>query len=207
MNAKNPDQDRRTSGIQRSGRAAKVVSSVLQATGEELNRVGYANLRVDEVADRAGVNKTTIYRRWPTKSELVCDAVRAYFRRERERPDTGNLREDMISYLHTLIGASKTPMWRGVLTVLTGGTDPDIDVLAQELLQRERDFRTALIQRGIDRGELPRAVQAELIGDLFSAPILRRLLTFNEEVEPDYAESVVDVVLGGAAVIAMRQPG
>ena len=58
----------------------------------------------------------------------------------------------------------------------------------------------------MDRGELPRSVNPELIGDLISAPILRRLLTFGEEVAESYAEAVVDVVLAGAVVVALRDP-
>lgn len=205
--AKTQDRDRRTTGVQRQGRAAKVISSVLQATGEELNRVGYANLRIDEVAERAGVNKTTIYRRWPTKAELVCDTISADFRLERPQFDTGSLRGDFLEYLKKLIASANGSMWRGIHTTLTGRSEPEIEALAQELHLKERDFRTSLVERAIDRGELPRSVNPELIGDLISAPILRRLLTFGEEVAEGYAEAVVDVVLAGAVVVALREPG
>jgi len=199
-----PDGDRRTNGVQRQGRAAKVVAAVLQATGEELNRVGYANLRVDEVAERAGVNKTTIYRRWPTKAVLVSDALDSHFQTERPLPDTGSLRGDILDYLGNMVTLARTSMWRGMLTALSGRTDPEVEIVARKLYLRERGFRTRLVQRAIDRGELPRAVDAELIGDLFSAPILRRLLTFGEDVEREYMESVIDVTLAGAAVAAIR---
>ncbi len=209
LNAKAQAQasDRRTSGVQRQGRAAKVVASVLKATGEELNRVGYANLRVDEVAERAGVNKTTIYRRWPTKAILVSDTLDSHFEVERPMPDTGSLRGDFLAYLTNMVTLSKTAMWRGILTALSGRTDPEVEAVARKLYKRERSFRTNLVQRAIDRGELPRSVNAELIGDVCSAPILRRLLTFGESVESDYIEAVVDVALTGAVVTAMRDSG
>ncbi len=208
MNAKAQTQvgDRRTSGVQRHGRAAKVVASVLKATGEELNRVGYANLRVDEVANRAGVNKTTIYRRWPTKAILVSDTLDSHFQTERPAPDTGSLRGDMLEYLINMVTLSKTSMWRGIFTALSGRTDPEVEEVARKLYLRERSYRTALVQRAIDRGELPRSVNAELIGDMCSAPILRRLLTFGESVENAYIVAVVDVALAGAAVTAVRDP-
>jgi len=204
VKAKAPTGDRRTNGVRRQGRAAKVVASVLQATGEELNRVGYANLRVDEVAERAGVNKTTIYRRWPTKAVLVSDTLDSHFQTERPLPETGSLRGDILDYLSNMVALAKTSMWRGIFTALSGRTDPEVEVVARKLYLRERAFRTRLVQRAIDRGELPRAVDAELIGDMFSAPILRRLLTFGEDVERDYIESVIDVTLAGAAVAAIR---
>jgi AcrR family transcriptional regulator len=201
---KPPDSDRRTNGVQRQGRAAKVVASVLQATGEELNRVGYANLRVDEVAERAGVNKTTIYRRWPNKAVLVSETLDSHFQTERPLPETGSLRGDILDYLVNMVTLSQTSMWRGIFTALSGRTDPEVEVVARKLYQRERDFRTRLVQRAIERGDLPKAVDAQLIGDMFSAPILRRLLTFGEDVEREYIESVIDVTLAGAAVAALR---
>ena len=199
--------DRRTSGVRRHGRAAKVVASVLKTTAEELNRVGYANLRVDEVAARAGVNKTTIYRRWPTKANLVSDTLDSHIEVERPAPDTGSLRGDFVAYLTNMVTLSRTAMWGGILAALAGRTDPEVEAVARKLYYRERDFRTGLVQRATDRGELPKGVNAELIGDMCSAPILRRLLTFGESVEVGYIEAVIDVTLAGAAVAAVRSNG
>lgn len=207
MNAKLQPGERRTSGAQRQGRAAKVVAGVLKATGEELNRVGYANLRIDAVAERAGVNKTTIYRRWPTKAILVSDTLDSHFQVEREMPDTGSLRGDILEYLNNMVALASTPMWRGVLTALLGRTDPEVEEVATKLYKRERTFRTRLVERAVARGELPRSADAELTGDLFSAPILRRLLTFGEQIEQHYIESVVDATLAGVAVVAVRNNG
>jgi len=207
VNARVQSGERRTSGVQRQGRAARVVASVLQATGEELNRVGYANLRVDAIAERAGVNKTTIYRRWPTKAILVSDTLDSQFQFERELPDTGSLRGDILEYLNAMVRQGRAPMWRGVLTTLLGRSDHEVEAVATKLYQRERQFRTRLIKRAVERGELPRAVNAELTGDMFSAPILRQMLSIGEEVDQAYIESVVDATLAGAAVIAMRDNG
>jgi len=103
-----------------------------------------------------------------------------------------------------MVTLSKTAMWRGIFTALSGRTDPEVEVVARKLYDRERGFRTRLVQRATERGELPKAVDAQLIGDMFSAPILRRLLTFGEDVEREYIESVIDVTLAGAAVAAVR---
>ncbi|MBW2942717.1 TetR/AcrR family transcriptional regulator [Zhongshania aquimaris] len=191
-------KDRRTSGIQKQGRAAKVVNDVLRSTCEELNNVGYAALRVEDVAEKAGVNKTTIYRRWPTKNELVIDAIRNSYIAEHEFPDSGVLREDLIQYLRIMIRRTKNPMARGAMIALNNSTDPGMKPLADELLGRARRYRTLMVQRGIDRGELPEHTDAELISDLFSAPILRRLLTLGEPVKLSYIDAVVDTVLAGA---------
>src|SRR5262245_26513815 len=92
-------KERKTAGVQKSGRASRVVRDVLQATREELDRAGYAELSVESVAALAGVNKTTIYRRWPTKSELVVAAIKEYFDQSQDFPDTGVLRSDLLEYV------------------------------------------------------------------------------------------------------------
>lgn len=184
-------------------RGASVVNSVLKATGEELNTAGYAALRVEDVAERAGVNKTTIYRRWPTKDELVIDALRHVYEEQQFIPDTGDLREDMLQYIRHLIKQVKNPIPRGALVTLHNCSDPAITPIARELLGRARDVRVQIVKRGIERGELPAAVDPEIISDLFSAPILRRLLTFGESVKPRYIEYVIDTVIAGANAVSL----
>lgn len=69
------ERTRRTGRVRTGGRAEQVVQRVFATTLAELSRVGYQAMRVDDVAERSGVNKTTIYRRWPTKAQLVTAAM------------------------------------------------------------------------------------------------------------------------------------
>ncbi len=66
---------RRSPQARVGGRSARVVSTVLRTTLEVLGERGYAGLRIEDVAAQAGVNKTTIYRRWPTRADLVIAAL------------------------------------------------------------------------------------------------------------------------------------
>src|SRR5512132_695784 len=77
------------------GRSARVRAAVLRATIAELLRTGYAGLSVEAVADRAGVHKTTVYRRWGTLQQLVTDALLAHVSAKVPQPDTGTLRSDL----------------------------------------------------------------------------------------------------------------
>jgi hypothetical protein len=61
------------------------------------------------------------------------------------------------------------------------------------------------IQRGIDRGELPKSTDPDIISDLISAPRLRRLITFNEKIKPYYIESMIDAVIVGANAVASKR--
>jgi AcrR family transcriptional regulator len=84
------------------GRTAKVRAAVLQATVAALAEDGYEALNVEDVARRAGVHKTTVYRRWPTKPELVADAVRERSDERVEVPDTGTLAGDLQALARAL---------------------------------------------------------------------------------------------------------
>jgi AcrR family transcriptional regulator len=169
----------------------------MEATRIELSRVGYADLRIEDVASEAGVNKTTIYRRWPTKTDLVRDAILQFQIRGDVLPDTGCLKSDLLAYFKNMIKMSKNDMWRGVLTTLTNRTDPAIDKLAHTLRREEQARRAKVVQRASDRGEIPAAVDPALIAEMIAAPIMRGLLTFNDRITARHVESVIDIVLAG----------
>jgi len=199
-------RERRTSGVQRTGRASRVLNSVLTATGEELAAVGYSALRIEDVARRAGVNKTTIYRRWPGKSALVSEAILKHMHEASVSPDTGTLRGDLLEYFQALLRSSREPLPRGILLTLNSHVDPELDVLAKKLRAESRRYRTRIVENGIERGELPRALDAGFITDILASPILLRVLHYGEQIDMGYVESVIDTVLAGAAANAFRGP-
>src|SRR5262245_66550948 len=92
-----PGSVRRTQGTL-GGRSTQVVRRVLDAAIVELARSGYAGFRMDEVVSRAAVNKTTIYRRWPTRAALVAAVVDRMRKplRESPLPNTGRLERDLV---------------------------------------------------------------------------------------------------------------
>jgi len=189
---------RRTQGIRVHGRAARVTQNVLQAVVEELGRVGFAALRFEDVASRAGVNRTTIYRRWPTKVDLVKDAMLAY-RSALRVESSGSLREDLIAAMKSSVAHASSPLGRGVVRMmLTEREDADVARTAA-LLRAERIREMAeLVEKGISRGELPRGTSAPLVADLAAAPIMGRVILRREEVTDGYIRRVIDVVLAGA---------
>lgn len=188
---------RRTEGVRVKGRAARVVSDVLVATAEELSRVGYSALRVEDVASRSGVNKTTIYRRWPTKPELVGAAIRQVWETP-EVPDTGSLRSDLIASLNKTAAFAMSPIGRGLTRVIQIEiAHSELEPIARSLRHDFRELREVLVRRGVERGELPSTVDSRLLTDMVAAPIFYRLFTEGESVDSAFIETVVDVVLCG----------
>src|SRR6478752_10827201 len=157
------------------GRSARVVSEVLTATLEVFAEQGYAGLTVEAVALRAGVNKTTVYRRWPTKADLLGAALVSLRDDEAEPPDTGSLREDLLVLMRQMATRMATPAWRAIMqSLLLGNADPEV----QALLQGMRDTRPAIpplvIERAIKRRELPKGSDPDLIVSALLGPLHTR---------------------------------
>lgn len=191
---------RRTGKTRTGGRSADVVERVVAATFEELSRVGYAAMRVEDIAARSGVNKTTIYRRWPTKAELLTNAVMEHAKRRLPPIDTGSVRGDLRA---SLLGAFKLrPYEQGVLRAIQMERSVhDVEAFAQHMRDQLRELRVAMVRRGIERGELPRNVDVELVVDVLSAPVQRALLV-NESMDGASIDRLLDLVLAGAVADA-----
>ncbi len=190
---------RRTTGARTGGRSERVVAAVLHAVLTELARVGYVALRHEDVATRAGVAKTTIYRRWPTKVDLVEAALREFSRQEEPLPDTGSLRKDILAILETTMARLSTPEGRAIARLVTmEGADPRIETLCLGLREESRRHRAEVVVRAQRRGELPREVDAILMVDCVFGLVMARLIRFGEKVDRATCERLIDLVVTGA---------
>src|SRR5260370_19059087 len=90
---------RRTQGVQRGPRSRRVVEKVRAATMAEVARVGFGGLTIDGVAKAANVNRTTIYRRWPSKSALLLAVLEPGLERFDHDPDTGSVGGDLLALM------------------------------------------------------------------------------------------------------------
>ncbi|TDD36581.1 TetR/AcrR family transcriptional regulator [Actinomadura sp. KC06] len=182
------------------GRTARVREAVIDATIAELGEVGYAALRIDAVAERAGVNKSTIYRRWGTKTGLVSTAL--IERRGDLVPpaDTGSLRGDLIELLKGIRVGLHTP-WIAALVRETGlRTTDNADLY--ELLDKfwPARFRTsgAIFERAIERGELPAGSDPGFLLEMLSGPLYFHLLMLGRPLDDEFLERTADFILTGA---------
>lgn len=198
---------RRTEGVRTSGRSARVVDTVLRATAAELGRVGYAALRIDDVATRSGVNKTTIYRRWPTKQELVAAAVSG-LTVEEPLPDEGTLAADLAELGRQLVRKTRSPLSRGLLRVIQlERGDPEVDGLARKLRAARMARHLVVVERAVARGEMPPGTDGSLLLEIVMAAVLNRVLRSDEPVDEPFLRALVAVVTEGArAGAAVRPP-
>jgi AcrR family transcriptional regulator len=180
-------------------RGEPVVQRVLAATMEELALVGYRALRVEDVAVRAEVNKTTVYRRWPEKGALVRDALGCLAKRKFSAPDTGTLRGDLLSMGRVLVELWSSPQGQSVVRMLVAeGSDAGVAALRRSLRRDREPIPEAVIAAAVARGELAPDVDHRLLFQAFVGALQHRIFFMNEPAGAAFLQRLVDLLLGGA---------
>jgi AcrR family transcriptional regulator len=188
------------------GRPRSVLAdkAIQDATIDLLVEQGFEAMSMEGVAARAGVGKTTIYRRWDSKEDLVVDAMAACHLAPVEDPDTGSLREDLV-HLLTLFQqtAVTTPVGRvfpRIVAEVANGSALG-RLYSRRVIEPRRQMLRAILARGVDRGDLPAGTDLELGIELIMGPVMLRRLFGKVPTRGVRALSAqhVDVVLAGLA--------
>src|SRR5690606_31722134 len=159
----------------------------------------------DAVAAEAGVAKTTLYRRWPSKEMLVADAVRRLYTEQAVRYDTGDLRSDLVALVRDAYHRSGDGP-DGVLEELVRQSAHSRElarVVRATTAARRRPLHEAL-NRAVARGVLSPTVHHELVIDLLFGPLWTRRLVTGSPLADDDIEAIVDLVLDG--ILAAGRP-
>jgi AcrR family transcriptional regulator len=178
-------------------RSEEAHQAILDATLELLQEVGFSALTVEGVAQRAGVGKATIYRRWPSKLPLVVEAfggLPAF-----EDVDTGSLERDLKTMLRSYLQLFHTTALAAVLPSLSGerAQNPELGELFDPVMKGRRQPLTRVLQRAAERGEIPRDVDLDLAADLVVGPIAVRLFFTGSHIHPDLVDPMVEMALEG----------
>jgi AcrR family transcriptional regulator len=175
-----------------------VVESVLTSALEELARVGYSALSMEAVARKAGVNKTTVYRRWPTKTSLMVAAITGALVFEAS-PEQATLRDDLLTLAHRLNAWVKTPVGTAILrTVAVELHRPEVHAMSRAAKLNVKADWTAAVQRAIARGEVPARTDADLIFELMTGAINEPFVRVTHAVDERFITGMVELVLAGA---------
>jgi AcrR family transcriptional regulator len=186
-------------------RGEPVVQGVLVAALEELGRVGYGALRIEDVAARAGVNKTTVYRRWPTKPELVRAALMSVAGDRIKEPRTGTLRGDLIAIARNMVEVGCSVEGQGLFRmILVEGPGSELHAIAHSLKEGFEAVPRAILEAAAARGEIVLGSDAMLLFDAFAGAVHRRLFIQRGKVDDGFLERLVDLVLHGALSPAAR---
>ena len=172
------------------GRTARTGTAVLAAALAELATGGYEGLSLDSVAVRAGVHKTTVYRRWGTKERLAAAALQAIATSRIEVPDSGDVDEDLRLLARSVVATLTTVEGAGtVRAMVTGAASSDVVRSIVTTFWAERTTQAGVIvSRAVDRRQLPAGTCATRVIRHLGAPLYHQLLVTLQPLGPDDAD-------------------
>jgi AcrR family transcriptional regulator len=182
-------------------RDARTDRAILDASLALIAEVGVHDFRMDDVAERAHVGKSAIYRRYRSKDELVGATVAALVS-DIAVPDTGDTRKDVVALMDGAVDVYTDPIRAAVMPSLVGAMQrrPDLSRTIREgFLTGRREALRDVLARGIARGDLAADLDMELALDVLGGPLFYRLLITGGPINRELAEGVADLVMRGFA--------
>ena len=166
---------------------------VLDAAAELVGECGFGRASIEAISERSGVARSTIYRHWPERSELLVEAVG-----KRVGPvaavDSGDLRTDLLqvfSHLGNLLSSEPTKSVAASF-IAEAMRDPELAALHAKFTERRRAISATLIEKAISRGDLPKTTDPAAMADDLAAPVFFRALILHQPIDKTWIESHVD---------------
>lgn len=169
---------------------------ILEAALEELGESGYGALTIEAVAARAGVGKSTIYRHWSGKLALVEDAFRT-MKAYALVPEAGSIRERVIAFLEQVAGLIEQSTYSACMPALIEAAerDPQVRQFHCDFSAERRAVLADVLRDAVEKGELPKTADPDLLTDALLGPIVMQRLMFFEPFDPKRVPALVDQVL------------
>jgi AcrR family transcriptional regulator len=191
-----------TAPVNRVGRPLDLSrdADILDAALDVLAEEGFDGMTIDMVAARAKAGKATLYRRWPSKTELVIDAVACMKNGDIDRlalPDTGTLRGDLVAMIKPLSirdARKKLQVMAGLASLLA--RNPEVAEVARAAVIAPRSaLNRQILQRAIDRGEISADVDVQLVANISSSMVTHRTLMLGKPVDREFLISIIDKII------------
>jgi AcrR family transcriptional regulator len=198
-----------TAASDRRRSSERTRQAILAATREMLAECGVHGLTVEGVAARAGVAKTTVYRRWRSKDELALAVLIDMVEHVAAVPDLGDTRAELVAFVERAVKVLRTTLMGRVMQGLVSDLASNAE-LARAFRERVVAVRVAeirrLVERGIERGELRPDADYELANELLFGPVYYRLLLSGAPLGDDLAGRVVRAVWPAFAAAEQVSP-
>jgi AcrR family transcriptional regulator len=192
------------------GRTARTRAAVIQAVIDELTEHGYADTTVERVAARAGIAKTTIYRRWRSLDGLLADVMAERAEQQIPVPDEGDLGSDLRALARSVVASVQPPAIRAAFAGIVAAAvqDPAARKVLSRFLAARVATMTVIIDRATLRGELPPGTDATGVIRTVTALIYYQLFIAGEPASQDVADSAAATAAAAAraGALATRKP-
>ena len=180
-------------GTRRRGDA--LLEAIHAAVMEELAEVGYPSLSIERVAERARTGKASIYRRWPTRLELVLDAIDHVMPRYDDVPDTGTVRDDLLEVLRRIAAIMGSRAGAAARACVDGTDDELARAVRERLLPPRKAMMLSILRRAADRGEIRHETVSPRMAEIGPLLLHGELLTRGTPITDEAVVAIVDEVL------------
>ncbi|MER7001622.1 TetR/AcrR family transcriptional regulator [Dactylosporangium sp. NPDC000555] len=182
--------------VRPGGRTARTRAAVAEALRAELLEVGYAGTTIERIAQRAGVAKTTVYRRWGSLTKLVVDVFSDTASTRIPLPDTGTFEGDLRALGHASIALLSTPHLRAIVDVVVREAihDPAARAALTDFFASRIAIGSVLVDRAVNRGEAAPGTDAAEVIRLIGAPYYARAYITGEEIDPAVADRTAAMI-------------
>ena len=186
--------------VRPGGRTARTRAAVFEAALEELAQRGWDQVSVETIAARAGVHKTTVYRRWGGKDRLVAEALEAAAERRIQLPDSGDVDQDLRAIARAVLAILTSRDGAATVRALVAGAQSSAEV--GQVVHRFWATRLGqvgrVVDRAVSRGQLPPGTNPDELLRYLAAPLFHRLLVTAEPLTPAAADQAATVTLTAA---------
>ncbi len=183
----------------KSHRGEAVVKDVLEAVREEIAKVGFHAMRIENVALRAEVAKTTIYRRWPKKEDLLFELLQSMMVGSQSLPEKGCLRDDLLSigrYIQAMMTSAEGQAIGRVM--MAERSNPEVRRAFERVREQNIHIPRKMVERARQRGEVDPGIDPEILLATLVGSIHHRILVHGEPPSDAHVAAVVDLLLNGA---------
>lgn len=183
-------------------RSAEAERAILVAALEELAHCGVDGFSVEAVASRAGVGKTTIYRRWANRDALILDALTALGEESQPKLKGVSVRDDLVDTLEAIRKRHHGSLHERLLPRVMAAAHSHPELMSgyqERVIERRREHVREILRRGVATGELRSDLDVELALMAVVFPMLYAVMMRTDPVPlpKDFAEQMVDLLIGG----------
>ncbi|MEU5542671.1 TetR/AcrR family transcriptional regulator [Streptomyces sioyaensis] len=181
------------------GRTARTREAVLTAVLEELGENGFGGLTMEKVAQRSGIHLATVYRRWRSIEGLICELL-TEIGSDVPLPDSGTLSGDLRALARSIAALYGEGRVRRLIeaVVSAAARDPRVASMLRTFFDERLALAGRMVQRAVDRGELPADTDPVQVMSALGAPFYYRILIARRPVDRDLADSAATAVRAAA---------
>jgi AcrR family transcriptional regulator len=186
--------------VRPGGRTARTRAAVLDATLSELAERGWDQASVETIASRAGVHKTTVYRRWGGKDRLVAEALEVAAERRIQVPDNGDVDQDLRALARAVVAILTSRDGAATVRALVAGaqSSPEVGRVVRRFWATRLAHVGPIVDRAVTRGQLPRGTDPDELMRYLAAPLFHRLLVTAEPLTESTADQAAAAALAAA---------